>query len=264
MKIKSVGYDYRHSPGFCIDRPLGSGDFLLLIIKTEAFVVLNEAPQRVLPYSAILFKKNKPQIYGSIDREYGNDWIHFEINKAEEHAISALGIPFHTIIPLHEATEFSNFVRSIFLEWHSQNTHKEVSMQRYFDLILLKLSEQRMEQDPKRDHLYYNLFNTLRNDIRLSPQNDWSIDFISKRLNLSRSHVQHLYKMFFNVSIVSDVQYCRMEHAKYLLSTTNMTVTYISHSCGYNNDVHFMRIFKKTTGMTPSEFRTKFKCIPTP
>ena len=74
-------------------------------------------------------------------------------------------------------------------------------------------------------------------------------------MNLSRSYVQHLYKSFFNKSIISDITQSRIEHAKYLLSSTDMTVSCISSICGYNNDVHFMRIFKKEMGVTPSGYR---------
>ena len=88
------------------------------------------------------------------------------------------------------------------------------------------------------------------------------LDEICKRMNLSRSHVQHLYKAFFGTSVTADIQSSRVEHAKYLLSATNMTVCGIALSCGYNNDTHFMRIFKKRTNMTPSEFRDQFQVYP--
>ena len=85
--------------------------------------------------------------------------------------------------------------------------------------------------------------------------NNWSIDKICKSLNLSRSYVQHMYKTFFGESVMSDITSSRIEYAKYLLSGTNMTVSAISQACGYDNDVHFMRIFKKTTSLTPTQFR---------
>ena len=132
-------------------------------------------------------------------------------------------------------------------------------MKRYFELILLKISENINQQNTEHDHPHYDFFCKLRNEIQLAPQNRWAIDEISKKINLSRSHIQHLYKLFFNTSIISDIQSYRMEHAKYLLSATDMTVTGISQSCGYDNDVHFMRTFKKVTNMTPSEFRNSFR-----
>ena len=125
--------------------------------------------------------------------------------------------------------------------------------------MTIKLSENIKQRNTKLEHPYYDSFCKLRNDIRLAPQKHWTIDEISKKLSLSRSYVQHLYKIFFNTSIISDIQTHRMEYAKYLLSATEMTVSGVSHLCGYDNDVHFMRTFKKATNMTPSEFRNNFR-----
>ena len=58
---------------------------------------------------------------------------------------------------------------------------------------------------------------------------------------------------------MEDVLQRRIEYAKYLLSSTDFTIYSISTMCGYANDVHFMRLFKKATGTTPSEYRISFK-----
>ena len=258
MKITNVGYNYRHSSEFCIDRPNGSGDYLLLIIKTEAFFCLDGKRIITPPNSAIILKKTTPQLYGAVNNEYVNDWIHFDINETEEKFISDLGIHFDKVIPLYEITELLGFIKNIFFEFYSQNLHKAATSERYFELLLLKLSENINRHSTEQEHTYYDALCKIRNEIQLAPQNRWTIDEISKKLNLSRSYVQHLYKLFFNTSIFSDIQIYRMEHAKYLLSATNMTISNISQSCGYENDVHFMRTFKKATGMTPSGFRNNF------
>ena len=100
MNIVNAGYNYRHSPTFCIDRPHGSGDYILLIIRTAAFAILKGERIEISPNSILIFKKGTPQLYGARNGEYINDWIHFEINEAEELSISNLGIPFDTVIPL--------------------------------------------------------------------------------------------------------------------------------------------------------------------
>ncbi len=259
MRIVKTGYNYCHSSGFCINRPHGSGDYLLLIIKTEAFIILNGEKKTVPPNCAIIFRKGTPQLYGAAQEKYINDWIHFEMGEEDMHTFFMLGIPFDTIIPLRDVTELSNFIKCIFFERYSQNLHKEATMKAYLNLIFLKLSEKINDQAPVQEHPYYHQFCTLRNKIRLEPQRDWSIDDICKKLALSRSYVQHLYKLFFGTSIIADVQAGRMEHAKYLLTATDMSVTVIASACGYVHDVHFMRVFKKAVGMTPSAYRDKFK-----
>ena len=255
MKISNAGYNYRHPEGFRIDRPQGSGDCILLIVRSEAFFVLKNARIETQKNCAIVFKEGTPQLYGALSGEFINDWIRFDLSCDDERIFSELEIPFDTIIPLREAADFSHYVKSIFMEKHSQNLHREKSIERYFDLILLKLSENILRGDFEKASPVYHALCTLRNEIRLTPQNPWTIDFISQKMKMSRSYIQHLYKQFFGISISADIQSSRIEYAKYLLALTNEKISAIAASCGYESDVHFMRIFKKATALTPSEFR---------
>ena len=77
MRIVNAGYNFRHPKGFCIDRPSGSGDYLLLVIRSEAFVVLNGEKTSVPAGSALIYKKGTAQLYGSEMCEFVNDWFHF-------------------------------------------------------------------------------------------------------------------------------------------------------------------------------------------
>jgi AraC family transcriptional regulator of arabinose operon len=111
--------------------------------------------------------------------------------------------------------------------------------------------------DPNKENPYFSDLLKIRNDLFLYPQKDWNIEDISKKLNLSSSYIQHLYKSFFGNSIISEVTNNRIEYAKYLLSSTDMNVESIATSCGYKNSVHFMRLFKKNVQLTPSQYRTQ-------
>ncbi|MGN0606928.1 MAG: substrate-binding domain-containing protein [Oscillospiraceae bacterium] len=105
----------------------------------------------------------------------------------------------------------------------------------------------------------YEQLNQLRKNIYTEPQLDWNIDEIHKMLGLSRSHMQRLYKAQFSVSCTDDIINARIQKAKKLLENTNLSVQDISFQCGYNDESHFMRQFKKRTGFTASQFRKNHK-----
>ena len=46
-----------------------------------------------------------------------------------------------------------------------------------------------------------------------------------------------------------------MKEAKKLLAETDMKIIEISQMVGYDNEKHFMKIFKATCGVSPSEYR---------
>lgn len=99
----------------------------------------------------------------------------------------------------------------------------------------------------------------LRGKIMKNPELPWSIDNISDSLYLSKSYLQKIYKSYFGKSIIEEMIEFRIEKAKELLSETDMTITEISRECGYSSYNYFVRQFKTSVGVSPSDFRTDSK-----
>lgn len=66
-----------------------------------------------------------------------------------------------------------------------------------------------------------------------------------------------LFKMQFNISFKNYIIGKRIETAKSLLMNTNLSIHTISTSVGYENYSYFTRLFKKTEGITPVEYRAQ-------
>lgn len=47
----------------------------------------------------------------------------------------------------------------------------------------------------------------------------------------------------------------RIEHAKRLLEKNNMPILEVCYECGYNTPSQFIKMFKRETGVTPTEYR---------
>lgn len=97
----------------------------------------------------------------------------------------------------------------------------------------------------------------LRREIHKAPELDWSLAELAKRLNISKSYVQKLYKEHFGISYIDDLLEARIRMAKQLLTTTDLRVNEVAASCGYQNATHFMRQFKEKTGLSPTEYKKK-------
>lgn len=95
----------------------------------------------------------------------------------------------------------------------------------------------------------------LRGRIMKNPELPWSVNEIAAELYLSKSYLQKMYKQYFGKSIIVDMIDFRLTRAKELLTTSDMTVTDISKECGYSSYNYFVRQFKATEGVSPSEYR---------
>ena len=89
------------------------------------------------------------------------------------------------------------------------------------------------------------------------PYYNWNVEGMAHQLTMSKSYFQHLYKEIFGTNVMNDVIQSRIEHAKYLLSTTDISIIQIAEISGYKCSSHFMRQFKSRIGMTPSEYRNR-------
>lgn len=112
--------------------------------------------------------------------------------------------------------------------------------------------ELRQTSDP-----HYSSLIELREKIYRNPQLKWNVDTMAADVNMSRSYFQHIYREVFGVSCISDVISGKIEKAKEILSETDCTVSQVAAMCGYDNEEHFMRQFKKIVGETPTKYRKK-------
>lgn len=81
-----------------------------------------------------------------------------------------------------------------------------------------------------------------------------SVDEIAKRLHCSTSHITKTFKSHFGVSVYEYLQKIRIEEAKNLLKT-DMSISKVLLSVGYNNQRTFNRVFKSMENVSPTEYR---------
>ena len=72
---------------------------------------------------------------------------------------------------------------------------------------------------------------------------------------MSENTVRRLLKKGVGRSLVEQIRYIRIQHAKSLLLTTTDKVSSIGYSLGFESPNDFCRTFKQETGLTPLKFR---------
>jgi len=80
---------------------------------------------------------------------------------------------------------------------------------------------------------------------------------LSQKVCMSRSHFSRVFKKAMGTTYQDYVIRRRVEQAKSMLQGTRRTITEIACSIGYSDPNNLMRNFKKLTGLTPTEFRSR-------
>lgn len=84
---------------------------------------------------------------------------------------------------------------------------------------------------------------------------DVSLNHLSKIACMGISKLKSCFKQYNNCTITEYLHQRRMGHAEHLLSSTTIPISVISHTVGYSNPSRFAELFKKSTGLLPSEYR---------
>jgi len=78
---------------------------------------------------------------------------------------------------------------------------------------------------------------------------------VARHFSISIAHCSRLIKTQTGKNFKDLVRDIRLRHAQSLLISTNMKIYDISYSLGYENQETFIRSFKNTFGVTPSQYR---------
>lgn len=86
-----------------------------------------------------------------------------------------------------------------------------------------------------------------------------TLDSLTEHFCISRSHLSRLFTQHFGISPISQRIEMQISNATILLTDTGLTVQEIAGQLGFGNVTYFTKAFTQKMGISPGEFRKKFK-----
>lgn len=71
----------------------------------------------------------------------------------------------------------------------------------------------------------------------------------------SPHHFRHIFQEIMHISPQKYLEDLRLSQAKYLLAQNELTIAEIAYACGFSSQAYFSLLFKRSTYLTPNEFR---------
>lgn len=107
---------------------------------------------------------------------------------------------------------------------------------------------------PSKESMENHLVKSVKSYIKESVYENPHLSDICRSLGYSKSYLSKLFKEQTGESIASYAIKHKMKVAKELIREGNMNFSEISDKLAFDNPQYFSRVFKRETGMTPSEF----------
>lgn len=247
-----------HKGGITIDRPAGAGNYAFVFFKSHSEVVLDGKLLTAEKNSYILFRPSTTHLYRELDKPFVNDWFHCDGNEILEF-LTQLNFPLDTLVKAADPLLITRCIQELHSTYRLGGPLCDQIIDSDIRTLFMKLSNLLVRATlPDKTSRYFGQLSELRNELYSSPQTTHlPVGRIASRVNLSKSYFQHIYKEIFGCSVVSDIINSRLEYTKYLLGNSSLSIAAISKMCGYENDTHFMRQFKRFVGVTPSQYRSQ-------
>lgn len=110
------------------------------------------------------------------------------------------------------------------------------------------------EKNPATEHL------ALRRALKYIEQHyteDINLNDLARHVHLSPAYLSRIFKTKMNTNFMAILSELRIQRARELLVSSDLTIDDIAYEVGFKNSGYFARVFKKMSGMTPSAYRNR-------
>jgi len=175
-------------------------------------------------------------------------------------AMICIGIAFECMNLMHNSFKLSDSQASmkwlfeqIYLEYNQKMKFNEEIINTYIKALLLNMK--RSINNAESLDYKEDILNTTTHYIYDHYKDELSLQILADAAYISPSYLDRLFKNKIGTSPMKYLNLVRIDIAKKLLGSSNMSVSKISEQVGFSGPKYFSRIFKNITKETPSEFR---------
>ncbi len=112
----------------------------------------------------------------------------------------------------------------------------------------------------KRNNKFYQSTEKAKEFLKLNyAKEDLTLEDVARHVNLAPSYLSFIFKQEAGTNFVDFLNQIRLEKAKQLLMISDCKSYEVSYKVGYNNPTYFSTIFKKYVGVSPTEYKNRFK-----
>ena len=124
------------------------------------------------------------------------------------------------------------------------------------DNLKISMYMENVSQEPEEQE--ERIINSITRFIQEHLAEEISLSVLSEEFHMNPQYISQLFKNEIGVGFLAYLTSIRMEKAKKLLLSTSLSIGEIAEQSGYGDYRVFTKVFKKSEGITPSQYRRDF------
>ena len=109
----------------------------------------------------------------------------------------------------------------------------------------------------KKDSIVHSQKDIIKDYIDRNYKNDISAKDVAGILGYSDVYFSKVFKQLFDDNFINYLTKVRIDRAKVLLKDVSFNIKEVGKSVGYADSNYFTKVFKRSIGISPSEYRSK-------
>lgn len=245
-----VGHSY-YSNHYNLSRNSFDSFLIMQIKKGKCYIEVDGKTYTASKDQIVIIDCYKPHSYYT-DSGWEAEWIHFDGPLAREFYNAVQG-SIGIVVTLLDKYKFENSLHKIYTQFRNNAAVKEVLL----NLAITELLTQILlsKDSVSKQTLSIDVIEELAAYINEHFQEELPLEQLALRASLSPYHFARLFKKHIGLTPHDYLIATRINFAKYLLTSTNMSVKEICFRSGFSSETSFCTTFKKREKVTPSSFR---------
>lgn len=270
LTISTIGYeeimpgeDYPtkgHADGYYFDlqkgRILNEYQLLYLTEGEGIFQSTNQKPTRIKEGDLFLLFPCEWHTYHPLPQKgWKSYWIGFKGRNVDDRVRAGFLSPTKPIYHVGFSSEIVHLYDEAFVKAKEEAAYSQQTLAGIVNHLVGLMYSLERNIALNKDYNYADIMNRARLRIRESLESSLTIQKIAEELGIGYSNFRKLFKEYTGVAPAMYQQELRLQRAKEMLSTTNLSIKEIAYRLNFDSPDYFSAKFKIKTGRKPSDFR---------
>lgn len=176
--------------------------------------------------------------------------------------VSKGGHPFSFFNLRDEQKDILRYLNAMVQEATSQQMSYELVCHNLLEILLIKiLRHQHFDLEVGKQSKATKDISFIKHYLETYYHESIQLEDLASMTHLSRFYISHSFKKEIGMSPMEYLIDIRIKESKILLRTTNYSISQVADIVGFTTPTYFSKQFRKSTGISPTDYREQFQGV---